>query len=67
MDSIEGMRKELAGVFQKLKKGQLDPKEASQMNNCAGKILNSLRVELEYYAQRKEQPVIKFFDGKKAK
>jgi hypothetical protein len=35
------------------------------MNNSAGKIINSLKVELEYFALRKEKPNIPFLIGKR--
>ncbi len=61
MKNIEAVRSELALVFAGLKDGTLDPKQAVEMNNCAGKVINSLKVELEYHALRKETPDIKFF------
>ena len=61
MKNIDEVRVELSGVFAGLKDGSLDPKRAESMNNCAGKIINSLKVELEYYALTKEVPNIRFF------
>jgi len=60
MNNIRDVRAELAAVFEGLKAGTIKPAEASELNNAAGKIINSLKVELEYYAQRKESPNIPF-------
>ena len=48
--------------FNGLKDGSLEPKIASEMNNSAGKIINSVKVQLEYSNQRKEQPDITFLN-----
>ena len=56
------MRKEEPDkVFDELKSGELKPSVVSEMSNAAGKIIDSLKVELEYYGMRKEKPDIKFF------
>lgn len=64
MKNIVEVREELSIVFQDLKNGTLEHKVASELNNCAGKIINSLKIELEYYSLRKEHPVISFFENK---
>jgi hypothetical protein len=61
MDTIINLRKELAKVFEDLRAGNLSSKNAAELNNTAGKIINSLRAELEYYKLRKEPPEIDFF------
>ncbi|VVE82662.1 hypothetical protein [Pandoraea sputorum] len=63
MKNIRDVRAELSKVFDDLKAGRLKPAEASELNNAAGKIINSLKVEIEYYALRKEKPKIDFLDG----
>lgn len=60
MNNIRELRNELSSVFYGLKGGQVEPKTASQMTNAAGKIISSLKVELQYYDQRKEKPEIPF-------
>ncbi|NRE46698.1 hypothetical protein [Burkholderia pseudomallei] len=60
MKNIRDVRDELAGVFADLKSGKLKPADAAELNNAAGKIISSLKVELEYYGQRKEKPNIPF-------
>lgn len=64
MKNINEVREQLSDVFTELKAGTLTPKEASELNNCAGKIINSAKVELEYYALRKEKPEIRFLSNK---
>jgi len=62
MKNIKEVRTELSKVFDELKSGQLKSADAKELNNCAGKIINSLKVELEYHSLRKETPKIEFFD-----
>lgn len=66
MKDIISVRTELAEVFKQLKNGEIKPAYAAELSNCAGKIINSLKVELEYYAARKETPEIEFFTKDKA-
>lgn len=62
MNNITEMRTGLSALFDQLKSGEVDVKVASEMNNTAGKIINSLKVQLEYSNQRKESPSIQFLD-----
>jgi hypothetical protein len=43
--------------------GAIKPKEAGELANVAGKMINSAKVQLEYYALRKETPTIDFLKG----
>ena len=65
MKNIKDVRNQLAEVFAELRSGAINPAVASELNNSAGKIINSLKVELEYYSLRKESPDIDFFETKK--
>ena len=65
MNNVTDLRDELAKVFHELKAGALEPRHASELNNAAGKIINSARVELEYYNLRNEKPEISFLEGGK--
>jgi hypothetical protein len=60
MKNITDVRAELSKVFVGLKNGSINPSVASELNNSAGKIINSVKIELEYYALRKEKPEIEF-------
>ena len=59
MKNIKELRIELSQVFMDLKAGKLDVKAAAEMNNAAGKIINTVKVQLEY-AALKEKPNIDF-------
>ena len=61
MKNIKDVREELLEVFDELKSGELKPSVVSEVNNVAKNIIDSLKVELEYYGMRKEKPDIKFF------
>lgn len=60
MKDITGLREGLAETFEKLKAGTEDLDKASQLINCAGKMIGTLRVEMEYADRRSEKPEIKF-------
>ncbi len=64
MRDIVELRSELAGVFNGLKDGSLGVQAAKEMNNAAGKMINSAKAQLEYAALRKEKPTIKFLSEK---
>ncbi len=65
MKTINELRDELAVLFGSIKEGTADVKVAAEMNNTAGKIINSLKVELEYAALKKAAPSIPFLDYEK--
>lgn len=60
MKNMTELRKELGNVFQDLRSGSIETKVASEMNNTAGKMINSTRVQLEYATQRGDKPSIPF-------
>ena len=64
MKNLHELRSELSEVFVELKSGDICAKDAKELNNAAGKIINSAKVELDYYALRKEAPDIPFISGK---
>ena len=64
MKNIVELRKQLAVVFDGVQKNKLGHHQAAQMNNAAGKMLSSVKVQLEYFAARKEKPSIAFMSGK---
>ena len=63
MNNITELRDELAQVFNRLKEGDIDVKAASEMNNCAGKMINTVKVQLDYYELTGDKPSIPFIDG----
>ena len=60
MKNVEELRQHLAGVFADLKAGNIKPNEAAELANIAGKMISSAKVQVEYYALRKESPAIPF-------
>ena len=60
MKNMDEVREALSAVYQGLKAGTIKPHEACEMNNACGKIINTVKLELEYYALIKETPKIKF-------
>ena len=64
MKNITELRNNLADLFEQIRTDAIDVKHAAEMNNTAGKIIASLKVELDYAAQRDVKPEIKFLDSK---
>ena len=62
MNTASELRTELAQVFAQLKAGELKPSEAAELANLAGKMIASAKVQVEYYAMRKESPEIGFLN-----
>ena len=60
MNNVNELRAELAHVFAQLKAGAIKPGEAAELANLAGKMIGSAKVQVEYYALRKETPSINF-------
>lgn len=64
MNTASELRKELAAVFEQLKAGEIKPGEAAELANLAGKMISSAKVQVEFYALRKETPSIAFLEEK---
>jgi hypothetical protein len=60
MTTITGIRDNLIEVFNGLRDGSIDIKDAVEINNTAGKIINSAKVQIAYSALRGEAPNIPF-------
>lgn len=60
MKNCDELGQELALTFEKLKAGEIKPGEAAELANIAGKMIGSAKVQVEFYALRKEMPDIKF-------
>lgn len=63
MKNAEELRDELAQTFAQLKAGAIKPSEAAELANLAGKMITSAKVQVEYFALRKESPRIKFLEA----
>lgn len=62
MKNAEELRGCLADVFRQLQAGEINAKDASELANLGGKMINSAKVQVEYYALRKEAPKIAWLD-----
>lgn len=60
MNHVSELRDELCQMFHRLKAGKASLKEATEMNNSAGKIMQSIKVQLDYARLREEKPDIAF-------
>lgn len=66
MNNCDELRKELAQTFAQLKAGEIKPSEAAELANLAGKMIGSAKVQVEYYALRKETPRIAWLESPNA-
>ena len=62
MKNIVELRNELITIFDQLKKKEISHADAKELNNSAGKIINSVKVELEYAGLCKVTPNIEFLN-----
>lgn len=58
--NIEILRSMLAEQMVRLKSGKADPKHVNAMCNAAGKVIGSVRLELEYARMLGVTPAISF-------
>lgn len=67
MNNCDELREELAQTFAALKAGEIKPSEAAELANLAGKMIGSAKVQVEYYALRKEAPRIEWLESSNAR
>ena len=60
--TITQLRDDLLVVFNGLRDGTMQIKDAVEINNTAGKIINTAKVQLAYAALRGEAPDIPFLN-----
>lgn len=60
MTTICDIREQLIDVFNGLRDGSVEIKDAVEINNTAGKIINTAKVQIAYSALRGEAPNIPF-------
>ena len=65
MTTVVEMRTELLNVFTELREGTIELPIAQELNNTAGKILNTVKVELAKAALCGEKPVVGFLGDTK--
>lgn len=63
MKNITDLRTDLLQVYEGLRDGSIEVKTAKELSNSAGKIINSVRVELDYVGMRGETPNIDFMQS----
>jgi len=63
MKNVSELRDHLSQVFAELRSGTINAKDAAELANIAGKLINSAKVQIEYHALRKDQPSIPFLDA----
>ena len=56
MKNMDEVRESLTTVYEGLKAGTIKHHDACEMNNACGKIIASIKVELEYYQMLKQAP-----------
>jgi hypothetical protein len=62
VNNANELRRELSAVFKGLREGSIKSSDAAELANLAGKMINSAKAQVEYYALRKEAPSIQFLD-----
>lgn len=60
INNITDLRNDLLDAYQSVRSGNGDLQQAKETSNLAGKIINSLKVQLAYAEMRKETPDITF-------
>lgn len=61
--TITEVRDHLLQGFNALVNKEMEPKEMQEINNTAGKIIASVKVQLEYHGMRGEKPEIDFLNS----
>jgi hypothetical protein len=60
MKNVTELREQLSTLFTDLQTGKIDPKVAKEMTNVAGKILNSITIQLKGHALNDTKHKIKY-------
>ena len=55
IDNVESLRNNLSAIFDALRDGAIAHKEAKEISNLAGKMINSAKVQLDYHGLRKDE------------
>lgn len=63
MKNIIELRNELADIFDLIRAKKIKMAVAKELVNTAGKIIQSVKLELDYAALRKETPIVEFLGG----
>lgn len=60
MKTMKEVREKLVDLSERLESGAMELKTVGEMHNGIGKIINTVRTQLEYSKLRKEKPQIDF-------
>ncbi len=60
--NIIALREDLSKVYEELRNKSIDQKLAKELNNTAGKIISSAKIQVEYATLRGENPNIDFLN-----
>jgi hypothetical protein len=55
INNVDDLRNKLSEVFEALRGGDIAHKEAKEISNLAGKMINSAKVQLDYHGLRKDE------------
>lgn len=58
MNHLEEITEGLMEVFRALKTGDMEAKDAMEMNNTAGKVISAYKTRIAYHALRGDRPDI---------
>lgn len=62
MKTATQLRNDLSTVFDELRAGSIDTKQASELANLAGKMISSAKAQIEYYELTGQRPAIPFLE-----
>lgn len=63
IQNIETLRRTVLATIPLVLRKKMSPVVAKEISNAAGKAIDSVKVELEYAAARKEKPAIAFLES----
>lgn len=61
--NINNLRQSLLYNYDRLQKGVIAPKEAREMSDLAGKVMNSCKLEMSYAKMHGRKKKIQFMEG----
>jgi|AntRauTorckE6833_2_1112554.scaffolds.fasta_scaffold34238_3 hypothetical protein len=64
MQNITGLRESLTDNYEKMKKGEMPIKLGKELTNTAGKIIQSLKVELDYKQFMEDREPLPYLETK---
>lgn len=62
MKNMTELRTDLCDVYEKLRKGEIEPTKAKEISNVAGKIIKSAATQIEYKNMVQDKTPMPFMD-----